>query len=75
MLTACLQPLTVTTGTKGKVRPYLTQCEPLSPILFLLYIDEIGYICREPTEREVQASEIGRSEFSLTAKKIIIHTP
>lgn len=55
MLRTCLQTLTVTTkgdilGKEARLRLGLTQGAPLSPILFLLHINDLPQFCPKPTD-------------------------
>lgn len=79
MIDACLQVLIV--STKGGVlereaylRLGLTKGAPLSPILFVEYIEDIPYFRRRHTTRAVLTSAPGEAEISMTADDVVIHT-
>lgn len=70
MLTAFLQDVQ---GTTAEIRLGLTQGTALSPILFLVYIDDILRLFRMETCYKVQINELGGTEVSMTAEDVIIH--
>lgn len=79
MLTTFLQALMVTTkgdvtGKVAELRLGSTQGAPLSPILFIIYIDDLPKFCRRNVDYEFQTGCRGSAEISLTADDVIVHT-
>lgn len=79
VLRACLQPFMV--STKGDVlrkemkqRLGLTQGSPLSPLLFLDYINDIYENGREGEDMKVEIDRLGRIGLILTADDVTIHS-
>lgn len=52
-------------------RLVLTQEAPLSPILFLIYINDIVNFCHRSTTETVLVESIGESEITMTADDIL----
>lgn len=78
MLRACLQPLTVSTkgdtvNTERIQRLGITKGAPLSTIIFLIYIDDIGSCGTRPLDDVVNTENLGNAEMTLTADDVIIH--
>lgn len=76
---ACLQQLSISTkedvtGTTAVQRLGLTEGAPLSPILFLEYIDDISQYCHRPAPSPVQEWNISGTEITLTADDVTLHT-
>lgn len=79
MITTCLQVLTITTkgdvlGAEAQIRLGITQAAPLSPILFLIYLNGLHEYCPRKTYQEVIYGKIRTMEITLTADNAMIHT-
>lgn len=70
MIPVCLQIINVTTkgdvtGKELALKLGPTKGSPLSPVLFLIYINDIYNICRRKTEEEVIENSLGNAEITL----------
>lgn len=45
----------------------------MSPILFVIYIDDLRQYCERTEDNEVQTDGVGKAEILLTADDVILH--
>lgn len=77
MLRAFLQTLTDTTkgdvmGKEAILRLGLTQGAPLSPVLFIVYTNNLTQFCTRPIDSRLKTREIGKADLTLTAHDVVL---
>lgn len=78
MIPACFQTLYVTTkgdvtGKEVGLKLGLKQGSPLSPVLLLVYINDIHRLWKRRTESEMLINQIGNADITFTADDVFIH--